>query len=124
MSYEEVKKQHYQAIREWFKTMPNDTKISFYSYLDHSYIVGGYPQINHTFSITNKEKQINYNAHSKFQNMEWLPDNINIYQLRQYLVNTPSDKYVKETTDYNRGLRFYQFNDVPICEFLKQEDIE
>ncbi len=119
MSYEELKKQHYQAIKEWFKTMPNDTKISFKSYLDNSYIVGGYPQVNHTFSIINKEKQINYNRHSKFPNMEWLPKNINIEWLIKYIINTPSNTYVKETTDYNRGLKFYQFNNISICEFLK-----
>lgn len=119
MSYEEIKQEQYQIIKEWFKTMSKDTKISFNSYLDFSYVVGGVPQINHIFFIKSKDKQINYNRHSKFLNMEWLPKNINIEWLIKYIVNKPNNKYIKITKDYNKGLNFYKFDNVPLSEFIE-----
>ncbi len=119
MSYDEIKKQQYENIKEWFATMPKNTKISYESYLDHSYYVGGHPQINHIFTIENDTKKICYNQHSKFQNLEWLPKNINIEWLKKYILNRPSYEYLKVKNDYDRELKFYQFDNVPISEFLK-----
>lgn len=114
-----MSKQTEKTIKNFLETLPKDTTISFKSFLDNSYYVGGYPQINREILIKNSNNTYFFNQRENGQKWDFLPQDINIWNFRNYILN----KAIKLdlcniTIDHYHELRFYKFCNLPLKIFL------
>ena len=104
--------------KEFLESLPSDTRISFKTYLDFSYRVGGDPQINRVLTIENGKGTFRYDYHKENNTLE-LPSDISFYSLCNYLIKKSDEKDLcKKTYDYGRGLRFFEFWSLPLKIFV------
>ena len=105
-------------IKEYLKSLPSNTRISFRTYLDFNYKIGGCPQINRVLKIENSNGNFTYDYHEENNTLQ-LPNYISFYNLCNYLVRKSDEKDLcKKTYDYGRGLRFFEFWSLPIKYFI------
>ena len=106
-------------IKDFLKSLPQNTKISFQSFLDNSYYVGGIPQINRVIVINVNNNIYEFKQSRDGQKWDFLPKDINIWKFRNYIIKKADDfGLCKIECDYYRGLRFYEFYNLPLKIFL------
>lgn len=107
-----------EKIKDFLKTLPSDTKISLETYLDYSYKVGGYPQINLVITIQNSKGSYNYNQHNR-DSIEWEVVPVGMYWFEKYIIEKCKELDLCDIkTNYNLGIREHKISNVLVSKLV------